>query len=304
MLKHWRKVVLVLALLAYSGSFWIWASYDFALEKEICEKATDGTNYNCAAYNIGLIALWKIGEAFSNGSFITALITAIATCFIGYFTYTLKESTDKLWLASEKQTAVAKESADAAKAAVHTASEGNTLTREIFIAEQRPWLLWRFPPTSSIIKVGEQINVRITAEIENIGKTPALNVTYFGKLYFPGKDEAIMAQGISFYAENLRQALQYQFSLAHILPTEKIPVSFSPHGINIASLPSDREFVLCLAFHAKYEFSGRLRQVAEIGAVYSLYPVGAEKITFSAGDFRQAHKSITLQEFPGVRRIT
>jgi hypothetical protein len=269
---------------------------------QICEQhnQANGQN-NCGPYSLPIYLLVESGTFFN---FYGAAITAIATIAIAGFTYTLKRSTDRLWESGEKQIIVTKESADAAKSAANTAAEGNVLTREIFIAEQRPWLLWRFPPTSSIIKIGEQINVRITAEIENIGKTPALNVTYFDKLYFTGKDEAIMAQGISFYAENLRQALQYQFSLAHILPTEKIPISFSPHGIKIASLPSDREFVLCLAFHAKYEFSGRLRQVAEIGAVYSLYPVGAEKITFNASDFRQTHKSITLQEFSGVRRIT
>jgi hypothetical protein len=195
-------------------------------------------------------------------------------------------------------------SAEAAKSAANTAAEGNTLTREIFVAEHRPWLIWRFPQTSSIVKIGDQLNIRIDAEIENIGKTPALNVTYFGRLYFPEKNEAILDQGIRFYAEHLHQAMQYQFALANVLPTEKIPISFGPHGIKVGDLPADRDFVLCLAFHAKYEFSGRLKQVAEIGAVYMVKPVGAAKITFHNGAFRGTHTSVTLEEYPGVRRIT
>jgi hypothetical protein len=194
--------------------------------------------------------------------------------------------------------------AEAAKGAANAAAEGNALTRDIFVAEHRPWLVWRFPQTTSIIKIGEQLNIRIGAEIENIGKTPALNIAYFGRLYFPEKNEAILDQGIRFYAEHLHQAMQYPFALAHILPTEKITISFSPHGINVGALPADRDFVLCLAFHAKYEFPGRLKQVAEIGAVYGVKPFGAEKITFHNGAFRGTHTSVILEEYPGVRRLT
>jgi hypothetical protein len=194
-------------------------------------------------------------------------------------------------------------SAEAAQTAAKSAMEGNQLTREIFVAEQRPWLLWRLPAAAHIIKIGHQLNIRIDGEVENIGNTPALNVTYFGKLYTPTKNEAMMNQGISFYSENLHQALSYQFSLANVLPTEKVPISFSPHGIEIASLPSDQEFVLCLAFHAKYEFLGPLKRVAEIGAVYMVRPIKADRVTFQIGEFG-ASTPVVLVEYPGVRRIT
>ena len=57
--------------------------------QEICEHAGDGTKRNCASYHIGLVALWKIGEALSDGTFVSGLITAIATAVIAWFTIVL-----------------------------------------------------------------------------------------------------------------------------------------------------------------------------------------------------------------------
>lgn len=197
-------------------------------------------------------------------------------------------------------------SADAAKSAAVAAEKGNDLTREIYIADQRPWLLWHIPSTAAVNMEGRHLTIRISGEIQNIGKTPALNVTYFGKFYSPAKGEAALNQGTAFFAQHLQEALSMQFSLANVLPTEKVPMNFTPHGIEISSLPANAEFSLYLAFHAKYQ--GRLGRVAEIGAVYMLQPFEGsgsrpQKITFNAGEFR-AMKSVSLLELPGSRRIT
>jgi hypothetical protein len=77
---------------------------------EICEK-TSGGEQNCASYDIFFYAIWQLAKFFDHYS---ALIAAIATGFIAYFTFTLKRSTDKLWDAGEKQISVAKQSAEAA----------------------------------------------------------------------------------------------------------------------------------------------------------------------------------------------
>jgi hypothetical protein len=52
--------------------------------------------YYCAAYEM-MVALFAFVDAH-NGA-----VTAIATIFIGLFTYTLKRSTDKMWDAGERQ---------------------------------------------------------------------------------------------------------------------------------------------------------------------------------------------------------
>jgi hypothetical protein len=62
---------------------------------EYCE-GNDANDYYCAAYSIA-VALGGIIEAHS------VVITALATVFIGLFTYTLKKSTDKMWDAGERQ---------------------------------------------------------------------------------------------------------------------------------------------------------------------------------------------------------
>jgi hypothetical protein len=187
---------------------------------------------------------------------------------------------------------------NAANVAAEAAKEGNALTREMFIAEQRPWLLWRVPNTATVTRNDRRLNITVVGEIENIGKTPALNISYFGKFYSPPVGDAMLHQGIAYYDEHLTSP--DQFALANILPTEKAPIRFSPHGIDITDLPTDRDFALCLVFHATYEV---FRQTAEIGAVYLIQPIKAQKVFFHIGDLGQS-TPVRLMEWEGVRRIT
>jgi hypothetical protein len=85
-----------------------------------------------------------------------------------------------------------------AQSAANAASEANRLTRELFIAEQRPWLLWELPKTVAITNDGRRLLISIQGQLENIGRTPALNIIYFGKLYFPASStESLTAQNRS-----------------------------------------------------------------------------------------------------------
>jgi hypothetical protein len=74
-------------------------SSDMAAHYEICETTREGAK-ECASYNVLPYALRKVGAALDayNG-----LITAIATIFIAWFTFSLRRSTDKLWDAGERQ---------------------------------------------------------------------------------------------------------------------------------------------------------------------------------------------------------
>ncbi len=81
-------------------------SSDFAAHYEICQKTESGAK-ECANYNVLSYALFKVWAALDalNGA-----ITAIATAFIAWFTLSLRQSTDRLWDAGERQIALARDS--------------------------------------------------------------------------------------------------------------------------------------------------------------------------------------------------
>ena len=77
-------------LLAVGVSFLVFPPYEAYCESD------NANDYYCTAYGVA-VALGSVIEAHSGA------ITALATIFIGLFTYTLKRSTDKMWDASERQ---------------------------------------------------------------------------------------------------------------------------------------------------------------------------------------------------------
>jgi hypothetical protein len=164
MLKHWRKIAVWAALAAYVVGLWIWKSYGFPIEKEICEKAANSAQHNCPSYNVGLIALWKVGEAFSDFTFIAALISAVATAFIAYFTFTLKRSTDNLWRITN-----------------------DTLEHSEKTAE-RQLRAYVSANTADVAFAGTEIKVLL--KVKNSGQTPAykFNVNADGVFFLPGKE--------------------------------------------------------------------------------------------------------------------
>ena len=93
-----------------------------------------------------------------------------------------------------------KQSISVATKSATEAKLANELSRELFISEQRPWLLWNVQNAVSIINDGRQLNITINGTIRNIGKTPALNVTYFGKFYSPRPNEAAIMNCLLFRA--------------------------------------------------------------------------------------------------------
>jgi hypothetical protein len=72
---------------------------DIAAHYEICENTKEGAK-ECVSYNVLSYAMHKVGAAFDTYN---AVITAIATAFIAWFTLSLRQSTDKLWDAGERQ---------------------------------------------------------------------------------------------------------------------------------------------------------------------------------------------------------
>jgi hypothetical protein len=79
------------------------------------------------------VLAWQPSEISAHIEFFAAKLTdwllAILTFFLVIFTYRLWRSTDKLWVAGEKQIAVARDSADAAKEAARRCTRPNAQLR-------------------------------------------------------------------------------------------------------------------------------------------------------------------------------
>jgi hypothetical protein len=120
------------------------------------------------------ILAWQSSETSAHNEFFTGRLTdwllAILTFFLVLFTYQLCRSTDKLWLAGEKQIAVARDSADAAKEAADAARD-QTLN---FAKLERPYLYIFNARGLNIDDDREDPFHYLSYSVANYGKTPAL----------------------------------------------------------------------------------------------------------------------------------
>ena len=97
MLDDWRKL-LFWGGCAFFVAWFVWWSYaSYPLDGSACPS--ENTNENCPRYNIIFYSAWQVAEFASHWSF---PITALATIAIGYFTVTLKRSTDNLWKVTDQ----------------------------------------------------------------------------------------------------------------------------------------------------------------------------------------------------------
>ena len=85
----------------------------------------------CATYNIALIAFWEIGKGLN---WVSPAVTAIATGFIAWFTWTLWQSSEKMWKITARSLVIARRAAQAAKSAADTARQ----SVEAFIDTEQP----------------------------------------------------------------------------------------------------------------------------------------------------------------------
>jgi len=106
--KYWWWIVGLVALII-SGLGRVDSSILPSTAQMYCQQNSDAGTQFCAAYKV--IGFWIAGLA-SYGGAIEAAITAIATAFIAYFTYTLKEATARLWDAGERQLELATKTAE------------------------------------------------------------------------------------------------------------------------------------------------------------------------------------------------
>ncbi len=98
-MKNWRNWIVIAVLVAYVILFWSWASLGYPTQIAVCEVA-NGTE-KCAAHYVPVgIIRWVLFQLDRYG----VLLTAIFTGFIAWFTWTLRQSTEKMWVETKKGT--------------------------------------------------------------------------------------------------------------------------------------------------------------------------------------------------------
>lgn len=158
-----------------------WQSGMIQSQVEVCQTTQDGGPQHCSSYPLipGVLAYVEA----HNG-----LVTTFATIVIAIFTWRLYVATDKLWRAGEAQLGIFKESSlrqsadmvastEAARIAAVAAAEGNDLTRDIFIAENRPWLaLGKFTIVQGIKITDSEVVLEVEIGLKNYGVAPATDI--------------------------------------------------------------------------------------------------------------------------------
>lgn len=133
-----------------------------------CDAASNQDQYRCAPYEITSSILSILGAH-------NALISAIATVFIGYFTYTLKQSTEKMWIETKKAADAADLSAQAAVIVEFPIIRTAWIGPELLAVDSLP--------ADGAAYAGEvndgfptQFSVVSTIEYRNYGRSPAFPI--------------------------------------------------------------------------------------------------------------------------------
>jgi hypothetical protein len=141
------------------------------VQGQICEYNQADEHEECTTYSLVPFLLIQVGKPLNDYG---VAITALATVAIGFFTLTLKLSTDKLWEAGEKQRQLYEETAERQLRAYVGAAWG-----DVFIQDAtHPF--------------------QIRPAITNYGLTPAYDVTFTGGaevLNYPLPNDATLTYG-------------------------------------------------------------------------------------------------------------
>jgi hypothetical protein len=118
---------------------------------QICETNHYSGKESCSPHNVVYVLFWLVGHWFDISA---AVITALATGFIAWFTLTLKHSTDRLWDAGERQL---------------------QLIRDNFVTERRPWLAVDAELERLQYQAGHLV-ISMKFKLKNYGNSPAMAV--------------------------------------------------------------------------------------------------------------------------------
>jgi hypothetical protein len=179
---------------------------------------------------------------------ITDVVIAIFTGALAIYTARLWKSTEKLWDASERQA---------------------QLTRDLFNAEQRPWLKMQVRAGDPSFNEGI-LTIRFGVVVENIGKLPALDVANgLGALHL-GRD------GFEEYFDGVREFTEAQSRSkgSTLFPGEVdswgFDINITPSVVE-ESIAQKGEVFHLVALSYKYRF-GMADTIFETSRLYSFWP--------------------------------
>jgi hypothetical protein len=221
---------------------------------QVCSKGEYGGPNQCSDYDI-VSAVF--GRAFVFADEHSGLMAALAGAVVAVFTGVLWVATHKLWLASERQTALARDEFDAA---------------------HRPWIAIRGANAiGSVVINNLAIVFKLLIEVENTGSTPAIEVVLFGGSAPMTEEKDI---------PTLMRELISQYELNRTLPNEVIfPSEVTAHqaafGQGIVRHRVDVEgearyfwdTAVWGAFFYKSAFDGRLRYTTFAYGVHIKSPI-------------------------------
>jgi hypothetical protein len=162
-------------------------SSDIAAHYEVCEVTKDGAKV-CVRYGVIGFVFREIGIFLDSYN---GLITAIATAFIAWFTLSLRQSTDKLWDAGERQLKLltgtsAVQSRDM-QDSIEVSRRAAIATENAFTLTQRAFVFVRDARIDIFKDQNGTISYFASRIVwENSGDTPTKNLrTHFNVVLFP-----------------------------------------------------------------------------------------------------------------------
>jgi hypothetical protein len=145
----------------FASVFWVLLialHSDTSATYQICDPSQYADKDHCTPHHLLYVVLWYGGYIIN-----AATITAVATGFIAWFTWTLRQSTEKMWSATQIAAAAAQKSAE-----VLPVIEGAYVYPDI-LAENIASNLQNLEHPMIVNRV-----LRLEFQFKNFGKTPAI----------------------------------------------------------------------------------------------------------------------------------
>jgi hypothetical protein len=140
---------------------------------EICKEGQKAGEEACTSYSLLPFALIKVGQTLDA---LSVAITAMATIAIAWFTWSLWRSTDKLWVAGERQIELARETSAIQsrnmQASIAASNRSAAAAERALTDLERPW----------VFVFGAKLGARdedtngwfVEYQVANYGKMPAI----------------------------------------------------------------------------------------------------------------------------------
>jgi hypothetical protein len=217
-MKQLRMSPLVLALII-SWAVWVTVSltvpFSDGVPKDKNQKDSETAPKHQPADDVSLM--------FRTGRFIdqhNGVFSALATIVIAYFTYSLRESTDKLWGAGERQL----------NATIKATETSN-----------RPWVDLNVEIASGIEWHKGSPRISYTCRCKNYGVAPAINFNVTPKLYSP-KRFSQAREEVSKFAEELKiRSFHHAVGIGNFLFPQETRCETSGTALNAGDITESRE---------------------------------------------------------------